>query len=428
VRLDGANVAQWDREDFGRHVGYLPQEIELFADTVAANIARFDAGRDEAVVDAAIAAGVHEMILALPQGYQTQIGEGGVNLSGGHRQRIALARALYGEPALVVLDEPSSNLDTEGDAALANCLGQLKAAGHTVVIISHRHVNLGTVDKILVLHAGAVALFGPAREVMAKLGVKPMPVPVLAAGERAAPAAATVSPSNLRPQMSGGAVAVALAPVEETAAEPIPRPIAGDAAAKPDPQPAANPQPVPRNTSDPVIEAPRPAARPPRRVPPPAYAAGFALLLGLGSAAVVVSWAPVDGASAPTVIAAADPPPRDEAPPPAEIAAIPEPQPLPAPALVEQAAFVPPPATELQPPAAAETAPLVARGDALFATGDIVSSRLFYARAAEAGDGLAALKMGRSFDPAFLGRARLKGDPTEAAAWYSRARDLGVEN
>ena len=181
VRLDGANVAQWDREDFGRHVGYLPQEIELFSDSVAANIARFGAGKDADIVKAALKAGVHEMILALPQGYETQIGDGGVNLSGGHRQRIALARALYGDPALVVLDEPSSNLDVEGDVALANCLGKLKQEGRTVVVISHRHVNLGTVDKILCLHTGAVAMFGPCREVMAKLGVKPVPLPALAA-------------------------------------------------------------------------------------------------------------------------------------------------------------------------------------------------------------------------------------------------------
>ena len=152
IRLDGANVPQWDRADFGRHVGYLPQEIELFSDIVAANMARFRSGADEDIVRAALGADVHEMILALPHGYETQIGEGGVNLSGGHRQRIALARALYGDPTLVVLDEPSSNLYMEGDVALARCLGKLKEEGRTVVIISHRHVNLGTVDKILVMH------------------------------------------------------------------------------------------------------------------------------------------------------------------------------------------------------------------------------------------------------------------------------------
>src|SRR4029077_13914986 len=160
---------------------YLPQEIELFSDTVAANLARFRSGADKDIVRAALKAGVHEMILALPQGYETQIGDGGVNLSGGHRQRIALARALYGDPALVVRHEPSSTRDIEGDVALANCLGKLKEEGRNVVVISHRHVNLGTVDKILCLHMGAVAMFGPSREVMAKLGVKPVVLPALAA-------------------------------------------------------------------------------------------------------------------------------------------------------------------------------------------------------------------------------------------------------
>jgi ATP-binding cassette, subfamily C, type I secretion system permease/ATPase len=177
VRLDGANVAQWDREDFGRYIGYLPQEIELFSDTVAANIARFQSGTDADIVKAAISAGVHEIILALPRGYETQIGEGGVNLSGGHRQRIALARALYGNPSLIVLDEPSSNLDMDGDVALTDCLQKLKEEGRTVVVISHRHVSLNTVDKILCLNAGAMAMFGPRKDVMAKLAFKPVAVP-----------------------------------------------------------------------------------------------------------------------------------------------------------------------------------------------------------------------------------------------------------
>src|SRR5216684_3325494 len=129
----------------------------------------------------AIAAGVHEIILALPRGYETQIGEGGVNLSGGHRQRIALARALYGSPSLVVLDEPSSNLDMDGDVALADCLEKFKEDGRTVVVISHRHVSLNTVDKILCLNGGAMAMFGPRNDVMAKLGVKPVAVPAFAA-------------------------------------------------------------------------------------------------------------------------------------------------------------------------------------------------------------------------------------------------------
>jgi PrtD family type I secretion system ABC transporter len=173
VRLDGANVARWERADFGRYVGYLPQEIELFADTVASNIARLGAGKDEDIINAAIAAGVHELILGLPSGYETRIGDGGVNLSGGHRQRIALARALYGNPSLVVLDEPSSNLDIEGDIALAKCLEKLKEHGSTVIIISHRQVTLNAVDKILLLQGGTIGMFGSRNVVLAKLGVTP---------------------------------------------------------------------------------------------------------------------------------------------------------------------------------------------------------------------------------------------------------------
>jgi ATP-binding cassette subfamily C protein len=181
VSLDGANVASWDRADFGRHVGFLPQEIELFSDTVAANIARFGVANDEAIVNAAMDAGAHKMILALPRGYETQIGEGGVNLSGRYRQCIALARALYGDPSLIVLDEPSSNLDLEGDNALANSLAQLKERGRTVVIISHRQVSLNTVDKILVLQAGTPLMFGPRRDILAKLA-PPAAFPVISGG------------------------------------------------------------------------------------------------------------------------------------------------------------------------------------------------------------------------------------------------------
>ncbi|WP_246562631.1 type I secretion system permease/ATPase [Bradyrhizobium liaoningense] len=176
VRLDSADVSTWPRSSFGRYVGYLPQDIELFADTVAANISRFNQGNDESVIEAAKLAGVHEMILRLPDGYDTQVGEGGAILSGGYRQRIGLARAIYGNPRLVVLDEPASNLDVDGDAALTECLVHLKKVGTTVVIISHRPSTLGVVDKIAMIRDGAVELIGPRGEIMARL-TKPVVVP-----------------------------------------------------------------------------------------------------------------------------------------------------------------------------------------------------------------------------------------------------------
>lgn len=169
VRLDGADVSTWPKEYLGRYLGYLPQDIELFADTVAANISRFQLGDAAEVIDAARMAGVHDMILRLPNGYDTQAGEGGAVLSGGYRQRIGLARAVYGSPSLVVLDEPSSNLDADGDAALADCILQLKERGTTVVIVSHRPSTIGVVDRILVLKDGVAEMFGTRTEIMSRL-------------------------------------------------------------------------------------------------------------------------------------------------------------------------------------------------------------------------------------------------------------------
>ena len=180
VRLDGADVSTWPKESLGQHLGYLPQDIELFADTVAANISRFQTDDEEKVIDAAKLAGVHEMVLRLPSGYETQVGEGGAVLSGGYRQRIGLARAVYGSPSLVVLDEPSSNLDSDGDAALAECITQLKAQRVTVVIISHRPATLGVVDKILLIRDGVAEMFGTRAEVLGKL-TRPVAVPSVAA-------------------------------------------------------------------------------------------------------------------------------------------------------------------------------------------------------------------------------------------------------
>jgi ATP-binding cassette subfamily C protein len=169
VRLDGSDVSVWGRTSLGNHLGYLPQDIELFADTVAANISRFQDGDDREVILAAQMAGVHDMILRLPEGYDTQVGEGGAVLSGGYRQRVGLARAVYANPGLIVLDEPSSNLDADGDAALTDCIMQLKKRGTTVVIISHRPSTIGVVDKILVLRDGVAEMFGPRAEIMSRL-------------------------------------------------------------------------------------------------------------------------------------------------------------------------------------------------------------------------------------------------------------------
>ncbi|SCW97123.1 MULTISPECIES: type I secretion system permease/ATPase [unclassified Pseudomonas] len=169
VRLDGADISQWRREELGPYIGYLPQDIELFEGTISQNISRFGPVNAPAVVAAARMAGVHELVLQLPDGYDTVIGANGGGLSGGQRQRIGLARALYGEPRLVVLDEPNSNLDEAGEKMLAEALQKLRQSRATVFVITHRPGVLAQVDKLLVLNHGELSLFGPRDQVLARL-------------------------------------------------------------------------------------------------------------------------------------------------------------------------------------------------------------------------------------------------------------------
>jgi ABC-type protease/lipase transport system fused ATPase/permease subunit len=170
VRLDLADVHAWDREDFGRNVGYLPQDVQLLPGTVADNIARMGHPESADVVAAATMAGVHELILRLPNGYDTRIGDGGMPLSGGQKQRIALARCLYRNPRFLVLDEPNSNLDSEGEDELLQVLSAAKDAAMTVVIVSHRPHILQRVDKIAIIADGQLTQIGPRDEMMARFG------------------------------------------------------------------------------------------------------------------------------------------------------------------------------------------------------------------------------------------------------------------
>jgi ATP-binding cassette subfamily C protein/ATP-binding cassette subfamily C exporter for protease/lipase/ATP-binding cassette subfamily C protein EexD len=172
IRLDGSEIMHWDPVQLGRYIGYVPQDVELFSGSVRENIARMGAVDDHAVIDAAKLAHAHEMIQQLPDGYETRIGDGGLRLSGGQRQRIGLARAVYGNPKLIVLDEPNANLDQAGESALSTAIRDLKKRDVALIIVGHRPSTLAQADNIVLLREGRVELFGPRDATLQKLRVK----------------------------------------------------------------------------------------------------------------------------------------------------------------------------------------------------------------------------------------------------------------
>lgn len=213
VRLDGADVYLWNKAELGPHIGYLPQDIELFGGTVAENIARFGEVDSDKVIQAAQRAGVHDMILHFPQGYDTPLGDGGAGLSGGQKQRLGLARAMYDDPSLIVLDEPNSNLDDTGEQALLSAINDLRKRGKTLILITHRTNAIGITNKLLFLRDGVPQMFGPTKQVLADLAklsqqaqqgasgaALPRPAtPPGAAASRAPAAAPSTDPSTDHP-------------------------------------------------------------------------------------------------------------------------------------------------------------------------------------------------------------------------------------
>lgn len=177
VRIDGAEIDHWAPAQLGKYLGYLPQDVELFPGTIAENIGRFDVSNRPAIIEAAQAAHAYELILRLPEGFDTKLGDGGIQLSAGQAQRIGLARALYGQPRVIVLDEPNANLDAEGELALLQSLAEIKVQGRTSILITHKPSLVGGMDYLLVMREGRVELMGPRDEVLARLSENKAPVP-----------------------------------------------------------------------------------------------------------------------------------------------------------------------------------------------------------------------------------------------------------
>jgi len=222
VRLDGVDMFQWNKAELGPHIGYLPQDIELFSGTISENIARFGEVDPEKVVMAAKRAGVHDMILHLPTGYDTPLGDGGAGLSGGQKQRLGLARAMYGDPALLVLDEPNSNLDDVGEQALVRAIADMRQRGKTIVLITHRPTILSATNKLLMMRDGTSQMFGPTNEVLAALqeaNKKAVLTQQQATAQRHAPAsgpAAPMAPETPTASAAPTAPVVPSAPAETT--------------------------------------------------------------------------------------------------------------------------------------------------------------------------------------------------------------------
>ena len=205
VRLDGADIFQWNKDQLGPHMGYLPQDIELFAGTVSENIARFGEVDSEKVILAAKRTGVHDMILKMPQGYDTVLGDGGAGLSGGQKQRIGLARCMYDDPSVLVLDEPNSNLDDVGEQALVAALVDFRKRGKTVVLITHRTSAIGVTNKLLLLHGGTAQKFGPTAQVLSELSQAAQTQASAAAAAARPPTPASALPKPELVEPSAGA-------------------------------------------------------------------------------------------------------------------------------------------------------------------------------------------------------------------------------